>query len=767
VKQWRRLVMLVSCATPCLWSSPASADGQPVPSFGVNGMMIDAGFSAGKHVRPEQVVQLSDGSFLVSGFLQAPGQLTVQQFVARYSALGQRDPTFGTSGVILPTGVMLNLTPLPDGRTIVTTLSAAGGLAVLEANGAITPVPIQLFPRQLVPRPDGAVYALGDGAKGTRVASLIRPDLSIDATFGSDVAALLPPGSRIGASNVAYSTSNGTLLSDGRLVVAFTYTTAAPGEVLCGLVALLASGQYDVTFGLDGLVSTPRAVCRIAHFVDDTIRLTGDFGDPVLGFSPNGAPLGLVTPPRDDVDLAFAGTGGFYRQTGPNDIVGLDRLGNLDPSFGATGVATLPDMVTNGFALLESGDIVTWGNPVGNTSALAVGLIEGSAGIAPRPPAVATTRYVPVPPRRILDTREGLGAPAGVVGTGGEIELQIAAVGSVPAGSGVAAVVLNVTATEAVQAGYVSVYPSGTRRPTVSDLNLETIGQTVANLVTVRVGVNGKVTLFTSGGTHLIADIAGYYVPASTASDGRLQAATPERILDTRQGLGAPQGTLPAGGEIDLQVTGRGPVPAQGVSAVVLNVTADQATADGYVTVWPAGSPLPTVSNLNLVVGETRANLVVVPVGAGGKVSIFTQSGADLIADVAGWFTDATAVSGSAGLFVPITPVRVLDTRQERTAPTSPASSLTRLIGSTRVVPPAAALAVAANITITESGGAGFVTAWPAYSNRPLASNLNTVRAGQTIPNAAIVPLGLDALNVYTQAGAHVIIDVTGWYLAH
>jgi len=444
----------------------------------------------------------------------------------------------------------------------------------------------------------------------------------------------------------------------------------------------------------------------------------------------------------------------------------LDRFGSLDPSFGSGGLATLPGMSVAGFSLLDSGDIAAWGTANGNASALAVGMIDGSAGVALRPPAVATTKFVPVVPRRILDTRHGIGAPAGVVGAGRQIDVQIAGIEGVPA-IGVAAVVLNVTATEAVQAGYVSVYPSGTRRPLVSSVNVDTTGHTAANLVTVKVGANGKVTLFTSGGTHLVADLAGYYVPASTSPDGRLQTSTPERILDTRSGLGAQQAKPPAGGTLDLQITGRGPVPAVGVSAVVLNITADQATADGFVTVWPTGQVMPTVSNLNLTAGETRANLVVVPVGAGGHVSLFTMGGADLIADVAGWFTDSTAAVGSAGLFVPLTPVRMLDTRQEPTAPTSPVSSLTRLIGSTKVVPPNAASAVVANITVTESGGPGYVTAWPAGTSRPLVSNLNTVRAGQTVPNAAIVPLGSDAVSLYTQAGGHLIIDVTGWYTLH
>ena len=758
--------MLVSLATTFLWSSPAAADGQPVPGFGINGVMVDASFAAGRQVRPEQVVQLADGSLVVSGFLQTPGQPAVQQFVARYSPLGHLDATFGAGGVIFPAGVLGDLTPLPDGRTIATTLSATAGLNVIEADGTIDALPIHLFPRQLVGRPDGATYALGDSAGGTRVASLVRPDTSIDTTFNPDIAALLPTGSRMGATNVAYSSSNGTVLSDGRLVVAFAYTSAAPNQVMCGLVALLSDGSYDITFGVGGIVSTPRAVCRVAHFANDTIRMTGDFGDPVLAFSPDGTPLGTVAPPLDDVNLAFAGTGGFYRQTASNQITGLDPVGNIDSSFGAGGVATLPGMSINGFSLLDSGDIVAWGNPIGNTSALALGLIDGSAGVALQRPAVATTKYVPVVQRRILDTRDGTGAPAGVVGAGGQIDLQITGVGSVPA-TGVAAVVLNVTAAEATQAGYVSVYPSGIRRPLVSSLNLEAIGQTVANLVTVKVGANGKVALFTSGGTHLIADLAGYYVPTSASSDGRLQTSTPERILDTRQGLGAPQGKLQAGGGLDLQVTGHGPVPGNGVSAVVLNITADQATADGFVTVWPTGNAMPTVSNLNLLAGETRANLVIVPIGSGGAVSLFTMGGADLIADVAGWFTDSTAASGSAGLFVPVTPVRMLDTRQETISPTSPVSSITRQIGSTAVVPPNAAIAVAANITVTQSGGAGYVTAWPAHTDRPLVSNLNTVRSGQTIPNAVMVPLGLDAVSLYTQAGCHLIIDVTGWYTLH
>ena len=741
---------------------PAAADGQPVGGFGVAGVVIDSSFSGGNNVVPQQVVELRDGSFIVSGLLVPNGQQIAQQFVARYSATGTLDRSFDGDGVIIPSPGIGDLTPLPDGRVMVTASSAVGGLAILNLDGSITPLPLRLLPWQLIARSDGATYALGDATRGDHVVTVVRPDGAIDARYDGNIGPLLPTGSHMGVSNVAFSPPNGTVLSDGRLVVGFAFTAPQPAQPSCGIVAFDPDGRPDLTFGSNGLLSLPQTVCLVSHVVDDTIRVVGDVGDPVVTVSRDGVRLGPATAPFDARDLLLEGTGAMYSQTGSNKITRFDRLGHPDTTFGTNGVATLPGMTIDGFSLLESGDVVAWGNAAGNTTALALGRIHGSFGTALQPPAVRTTKFVPMAPARILDTRSGLGAPRGIVAPGGHVDVQIAGVAGVPP-SGIAAVVLNVTATEGVNAGYVSAYPSATRQPSVSSLNLEAPGQTVANLVTVKVGVDGKVTLFTSGGGHLIADITGYYTPATSSTDGRLRTAAPERVLDTRSGLGGPLGSVAVGGHVDLRVTGAGSVPGSGVAAVVLNVTADQAAADGFVTVWPTGADRPVVSNLNLVAGETRANLVVVRVGVGGQVSLYTSGGADLIADVAGWFTDSTAPLGTAGLFVPMTPTRIFDSRQETAPPTKPASSLTRRIGSTATVPPGAA-AVASNVTVTQSAGPGFVTAWPAGTTRPEVSNLNTVRGGQTIANAVVAPLGAEDVALFTQSGAHLIVDIDGWY---
>jgi hypothetical protein len=111
-------------------------------------------------------------------------------------------------------------------------------------------------------------------------------------------------------------------------------------------------------------------------------------------------------------------------------------------------------------------------------------------------------------------------------------------------------------------------------------------------------------------------------------------------VLDTRNGTGGYSAPVGPGGTISLQVTGVDGVPASGVTAVVLNVTATNPTASSYVTVYPDGSSRPLASNLNFTAGETIPNLVTVPVGADGQIDFYNQSGSvNLVADLAGYYT--------------------------------------------------------------------------------------------------------------------------------
>ncbi|MEU8519761.1 N-acetylmuramoyl-L-alanine amidase [Streptomyces sp. NPDC048577] len=239
-------------------------------------------------------------------------------------------------------------------------------------------------------------------------------------------------------------------------------------------------------------------------------------------------------------------------------------------------------------------------------------------------------------PLRMMDTREGTGVPKAKVGASGVVDLQVTGVNGVPA-TGVTAVVLNVTATNATATSFVSVYPGGTTRPSASNLNFTT-GQTIPNLVVVPVGANGKVSFYNrAGSVDLLADVTGYF-SSGPAGASHINLG-PLRMMDTRSGLGVAKAKVGAGGVVNLQVTGVNGVPATGVTAVVLNVTATGPTATSFVSVYPGGTTRPSASNLNFTAGLTIPNLVVVPVGADGKVSFYNHNGSvDLLADVTGYF---------------------------------------------------------------------------------------------------------------------------------
>ncbi len=247
----------------------------------------------------------------------------------------------------------------------------------------------------------------------------------------------------------------------------------------------------------------------------------------------------------------------------------------------------------------------------------------------------ATTSFRPVQPERLLDTRDPPTGYAGAKPSAGQtvvVQVTGARTTNVPADA--SAVVLNVTGVGATADGFVTVWPCGQSRPTASNLNLTT-GSIAPNLVIAKLGLDGKVCMFTQAGTDLVADVDGWF-PSGTG----FRPVLPERLLETRPAQVGYSGSKPAAGAVvQLQITGIGTTQVPpGAGAVVLNVTGTGATADGFVTVWPCGRPRPTASNLNLRTGATAPNLVIVKVGDGGAVCLFTQNGTDLVADVNGWF---------------------------------------------------------------------------------------------------------------------------------
>lgn len=168
-------------------------------------------------------------------------------------------------------------------------------------------------------------------------------------------------------------------------------------------------------------------------------------------------------------------------------------------------------------------------------------------------------------------------------------------------------------------------------------------GQTVPNRVIVKVGTNsqtdssGWVSIDNPAGSiNVIADVGGWFTDGAdaTATGSRFVGMTLTRISDTRKG----HGPVGPGGTMAVQVAEQNGVPAS-ATAVVLNVTVTNPTADSYLTVWPAGATQPVASDLNYTAGSTVPNLVIVKVGTNGNVNFFNAAGsADVVVDIVGWY---------------------------------------------------------------------------------------------------------------------------------
>jgi subtilisin family serine protease len=255
---------------------------------------------------------------------------------------------------------------------------------------------------------------------------------------------------------------------------------------------------------------------------------------------------------------------------------------------------------------------------------------------AMRPP-----RYIPLDPARVLDTRDGTGAPATRLGPNSSITVQLAGRGGIPT-TGATAVALNLAAINPTQTSFITAYPTGTTKPLASNLNL-TPGLTTPNLVIAKLGANGTITLYNNSGTvDLIADITGWYdTGGATTTGARYLPLDPTRVLDTRDGTGAPATRLGPNSSITVQLTGRGGIPTTGATAVALNLAAINPTQTSFITAYPTGTTKPLASNLNLTPGLTTPNLVIAKLGANGTITLYNNSGTvDLIADITGWVQD-------------------------------------------------------------------------------------------------------------------------------
>lgn len=330
------------------------------------------------------------------------------------------------------------------------------------------------------------------------------------------------------------------------------------------------------------------------------------------------------------------------------------------------------------------------------------------------------------------------------------------------------AVLANVAYVSPSTDGFLTAWASQTAMPATANVNA-IAGEVVSNLAVIPIGSDGKLLLFTNATAHVVIDVLGRFELAPTAvSAGRFTPVSPTRLADTRESVSGTNVYSRLAGtpypKVRVPVAGRGGVPATGTASVALVVTALSGpdSAGGFLTATAGGAQWSATANLNTNgSGDIRPNTVVVPVGADGTVDLHLFNVADVVVDVAGWFTDASAPATTAGRFVSVPPTREVDTRIRQGFGRLTAGTV-GLLDPTSA--PANAAALAQNVAIVDNAAPGFVTPFPG-GTPPLVAAGNVTAPGQVRSILSLTKLGpTGTMSYYTFMDTQLVIDVTGWF---
>ena len=427
--------------------------------------------------------------------------------------------------------------------------------------------------------------------------------------------------------------------------------------------------------------------------------------------------------------------------------------------------------------------------------------------------------YTPVTPCRIIDTRS---AAAGQMAAGtvrafnAWTTTNFASQGGtsssncgIPTTTDTAAIVVYFTVVYPSAAGYITTYPGDVNtQPVASTVNFGA-GDVKGNNATLKLnqtGTGSHFKVFTLSATHLVADVVGYYAKpvtlpmVSPSNDLVYTPVTPCRIVDTRN-AGADTGLLIGGAPARSFVGWNGSYTLQGGdnsscglpystnnAAIVVNFAVVGPSTDGYITAFPADKAQPFAATVNFVAGDVKGNNTVLKLNqTTGETDfkVYSSSTTDLVADVVGYYATPVALGSPSSdlVYTPITPCRIVDTRNANSGGAFVATSTRDFMGwgssfaAQGGAPNPCGLplstdnaALAVNFAIVGPAADGYITAFPgnlANAAMPLAATLNYY-AGDVKANNTVLKLNQTGtgphFKIYSTSASHLIADVVGYY---
>jgi hypothetical protein len=455
----------------------------------------------------------------------------------------------------------------------------------------------------------------------------------------------------------------------------------------------------------------------------------------------------------DDEGNVIAGSTGFYGTSAaaPHAAGAAALVAAANPAMDASDIEAFLQRRAN-----------PQGNPPTNTAGH--GLLQLGDPSLSGIQSVPGSRYFPfAAPNRIVDTRTGLGVRQGLLSAGTALAVPVATTGVNPVPADATSVVLSLSGTGAQGGTYLSVYSKVFGGNSTLNLNSKDANATVTAIVKLN-SDHGFLLRNAAAPTHALITVLGYF-GAPTASGGLGYVALPsKRLLDTRTPIGTPTVAKLTPNQSVTVDAGPGGVPADATVAVV-NMTALNQTAGGYLTAYPSASP--AVASVDYR-QYSRSNLVAVPLVNRKFVVQNRYASTHAMIDIVGYFSP----NASARFVTLPNPRRIADTRTGnggRYGPMTANATITLDAGGLYGVP--------YNVTglwiglTAIAAGNGYLSIYPRGAAAPHASNLDFT-TGRVVPNAGIAtlsartastPPGFSTVNRF--GTSNVLSDAYGYFV--
>lgn len=251
--------------------------------------------------------------------------------------------------------------------------------------------------------------------------------------------------------------------------------------------------------------------------------------------------------------------------------------------------------------------------------------------------------FHPVTPARLLDSRTSVGGWSAPLGPGASRNLAVRGAGPVPAEA--TAIVGELTITNGSTTSAIALWPAGAAMPAARVFGF-IAGATITETAAVAIGTGGSVTFGNDAGSvDVIFDVQGYYAPAGAPC---ADVAPVAAYFNSALGPAATDSITVTGANVPVTAT-----------AVVVRVDVTTATANTYLTIYPAGTSAPPMSELIVGAGATvrSSNVVAVAIGTAGQVNLLNSLGSVGVTVTVLAYFDPTAVGAiGAGGGLSVTP---------------------------------------------------------------------------------------------------------------